>query len=437
MARGQRAAPYPGLANDNVCGVAYQSVQLDEEDPNSCDLTPLSRGLRRRVVTSLKEHETVWHFEKTFHVVAFAGYLLMGLLPLVLWGYLLVVHISEDERVMNQLWLLITGCCLAVLCALMAFNSSRMCNTCHVFTSSRILWVAENGPLRWIRYDDAELPNDVEGNVAKVRVAGAIPDVQGGPLHELCYHHVNGVDGLERLVYQEVTRHRLLQSGACLPSEPPVAPASLPPPVVARIQALLQPGEHLLWCQRPLPFQVASFSIPLLLLLVSCIPWLFWVDVDDGLGYNLVLEAASITGIVCSILLAVWECFQCRVVYFLTSHALSVYYVHSGIALSFPLAQLKSVGVWPEGGQSGSLTFLFRCDSVSALCLQVQRRVGPLATRHVRPVAENVWFLRIKDGPRLLERVIGRRQVPMSGSQPTCQDAGPEPVCGVPIACTP
>lgn len=57
--------------------------------------------------------------------------------------------------------------------------------------------------------------------------------------------------------------------------------------------------------------------------------------------------------------------------YFVTSHALSVYYVHSGVALSFPLAQLKSVGVWPEGGQSGSLTFLFRCDSNSAQCIQV------------------------------------------------------------------
>lgn len=56
----------------------------------------------------------------------------------------------------------IAGCCLAVLCALMAFNSSRMCNTCHVFTSSRILWAAENGPLRWIRYDDTELPTAVE-----------------------------------------------------------------------------------------------------------------------------------------------------------------------------------------------------------------------------------------------------------------------------------
>eukprot|EP00667_Euglena_gracilis_P015040 EG_transcript_15629 len=369
------------------CGATYQSVGREEEDPNNCDLTPLSRGLRRRVVTSLKEHESAWYFEKTFHFGAFFGYLLMGLLPLVLWGYLLVVHLSEDERVLDQLWLLIAGCCLAVLCALMAFNSSRMCNTCHVFTSSRILWAAENGPLRWIRYDDTELPTAVEGKLAKFRVGGTAPGAQGGPLHELCYHHVNGVEALERLVYDEANRLRLLEAGACLP-EQSAAPATLPPAVAAQVQALLQPGERLLWCQQPLPFQVASFSMPLLVLLISCIPWIFWLDTGYGLDYGLMVEVVSIVGIVGSILLAVWECFQCRVVYFVTSHALSVYYVHSGVALSFPLAQLKSVGVWPEGGQSGSLTFLFRCDSNSAQCIQAQRRVGALATRHIRPVAE-------------------------------------------------
>lgn len=38
-------------------------------------------------------------------------------------------------------------------------------------------------------------PHPPQGKLAKFRVGGTAPGAQGGPLHELCYHHVNGVEG--------------------------------------------------------------------------------------------------------------------------------------------------------------------------------------------------------------------------------------------------
>ena len=93
--------------------------------------------------------------------------------------------------------------------------------------------------------------------------------------------------------------------------------------------------------------------------------------------------------------------------------ALSVYYIHYNTVLSFPLTELKSVGVWVEGSKRGSMTFMFRCQGESAQCLAVQKHLGMLATPHVQALKETIWNLKIQDWEAFVDAVVSKVHVPL------------------------
>ena len=144
-----------------------------------------------------------------------------------------------------------------------------------VFTSKRIIEMAEKGPLRYIWNSDVEFPPADAPRQGLRVVGGDAPAGAHAPLHDLYFHHVHNVYETEAAVYAEVQR---LRDADCAPG-PAASDATerLPADLAAQLTAVMQPGERLAWCYRPAATQVAVFWVPLLVLLLSNLPWMLWV----------------------------------------------------------------------------------------------------------------------------------------------------------------
>eukprot|EP00906_Rhabdomonas_costata_P001479 RCo002465 len=373
-------------------------------------ISRLPARLRGRILGCLKEGEGITYSERHFQWGLFASYLLLGFLPLVFWTYLLVTdELLKDNLSSGQAPLASeVGIVLSVICAAMSVGTIPVCRNCVVFTTERLLKLNEGGPMAYIRSSKLEplaasqivsrkAPYKVRANLS----GGASP----GPLLQLTFHYVENVWHVENLVWDEDTARG--SKGRPPPEGSSAAPdllGRLPPVIAERVRPTLQPGEHVLWAEKPAVWRIALFSCSLTVLTLTNLQWLLWAW---GMRHmTSMFVGISVVGLVMSLLVGWMEWMQCNVAYIITDRAFSVFYMSRLMLLSFPFGQLASVGIWIERSCSGSVSFTFRCNEHSERCLSAEREMGRFLTYHIRRLPEDHWCVPLKSPPQFVQRVL-------------------------------
>eukprot|EP00993_Chasmostoma_nieuportense_P004110 NODE_4793_length_740_cov_15.703100_g4631_i0.p1 GENE.NODE_4793_length_740_cov_15.703100_g4631_i0~~NODE_4793_length_740_cov_15.703100_g4631_i0.p1 ORF type:complete len:234 (+),score=60.27 NODE_4793_length_740_cov_15.703100_g4631_i0:2-703(+) len=222
----------------------------------------------------------------------------------------------------------------------------------------------------------------------------------GGPLHELTFHYVPDVS---------VVVAQLLATHTPTPTPTYSNYEGLTPTLAAALRTTLAAEEEVLWWHHPPFWRIALFSCSFTILMFTNMPWVLWAGSPWLRHYTFHLTVISVLGLCVGVAIAWLEALQCRVVYAVTTQSVNVFHVHSNTLLMFPRDQLRSVGRWVEGAHSstGALSFVFRCDSLSAQCLATERRGVFFGTYHVKPRPEAMWRVPVQQ-PKHVREVLGR-----------------------------
>ena len=111
--------------------------------------------------------------------------------------------------------------------------------------------------------------------------------------------------------------------------------------------------------------------------------------------YSLGFGFITATGVIVGVLTFCIRLLHCNVIYLVTNMAVSVWYLHKHILLSFPLPQLKVVVTRSEEGRSdeeAEIELLFCTDRHSSQCLKTSQSMGWFAPKLLHPGNGEFWL---------------------------------------------